>query len=155
MTEEIPDQINNNSNTINENPQENINKENPILNNENPPSNNEENEKINISNKKQKEDSKIQTSCIFCKIASNNSYCFSNCNHKICPLCLFRRIFVRNLIDVGNLSKETIEIKCKCEKGTLHKNIEELFEIFIFSFSSLFDGGFSLLRIGFSLLIFS
>ena len=132
MEDEIQDQIPNNLNNINDNPQENnILKENILLNNENPPSNNEKNEDLNSSKKEQEEIPKVQTPCIFCQTNFNNSnnYIFSNCNHQICSLCLFRRIFVRNLIDIGNLSNENIEIKCQCEKGSLQKNIEELFEI--------------------------
>ena len=131
MTEEIKDQLPDNLNTINENPQENTEKENLLLNNENPPSNNENNENRNSSKNKEEETSKNIGPCVFCHITSknNNNYVFSNCNHQICPLCLFRRIFVRNLTDIGNLSNEAIEIKCKCEKGFLNKNIDELFEI--------------------------
>ena len=65
--------------------------------------------------------------CDFCSNPSGNIQVFS-CNHKICPICLFRRIFILNIKDFNN-SKNEIEIKCKCDDGNLIKNVNELFEI--------------------------
>ena len=65
--------------------------------------------------------------CDFCTNIHEDLYIFS-CNHKICSLCLFRRIFIKNIKDFNN-SEDKIEIKCKCKDGILYKNIEEIMEI--------------------------
>ena len=65
--------------------------------------------------------------CYYCNIFHDNLYNFS-CNHKICSVCLFRKIFLQNIKDF-NHTKEEIEIKCKCKEGTLIKNLEEIFTI--------------------------
>ena len=89
----------------------------------------EEKENINKINIEEKDDiPKNETiPCNFCNNPHHNIKTFS-CNHKICPVCLFRRIFLLN-IKVFNNPKNEIEIKCKCNQGILIKNIEELFEI--------------------------
>ena len=65
--------------------------------------------------------------CDFCTNIYEDLYTFS-CNHKICSLCLFRRIFIKNIKDLNN-SENKIEIKCKCKDGILNKTIEEILEI--------------------------
>ena len=65
--------------------------------------------------------------CDFCTNIYEDLDTFS-CNHKICSVCLFRRIFIKNIKDFNN-SENKIEIKCKCKEGILNKNIEEIFEI--------------------------
>ena len=117
-----------NTNKINEQEQANINKTN-----EQEPTNlnkNNEQEPTNINKINEQEPEvpkKEPCPCDFC----NNSYedldAFS-CNHKICSLCLFRRIFIQNIKEFNN-SENQIEIKCKCKNGSLKKDIEELFEI--------------------------
>ena len=112
----------------NEKEQANINKTN-----EQEPTNlnkNNEQEPTNINKINEQEPEvpkKEPCPCDFC----NNSYedldVFS-CNHKICSLCLFRRIFIQNIKEFNN-SENQIEIKCKCKNGSLKKDIEELFEI--------------------------
>lgn len=56
---------------------------------------------------------------------------FSECNHKICPVCLLRRIFILNITDL-NGSSDKLTIKCsKCNKDecTLTKNLDELCDL--------------------------
>ena len=87
-----------------------------------------ENENENKINELEEESSKKELDiCDHCYMNFKNIYIFS-CNHKICSICLFRRIFIQNLKDF-NSPKEEIEIKCKCGKGILIKNIDEIFEI--------------------------
>ena len=70
---------------------------------------------------------KESDSCYICHTKYENLENFS-CNHKICSMCLFRRIFIENIKDFNN-SNDEIEIKCKCKEGILTKSIEQLFEI--------------------------
>ena len=65
--------------------------------------------------------------CYFCHRLQKDLDAFS-CEHKICSICLFRRIFLNNIKELKN-EKDEIEIKCKCKEGTLIKNIDEIFEI--------------------------
>ncbi len=52
-----------------------------------------------------------------------------SCTHKICPVCLFRRIFILNITEL-NGSSDTLKIKCnKCPEGTLTKNLDELIRL--------------------------
>ena len=83
-----------------------------------------ENKSNEIKEEKPKNESGI---CDHCYNNYNNLYIFS-CNHKVCAVCLFRRIFIKNLTDFNN-TKEEIEIHCKCENGILLKNIDEILEI--------------------------
>ena len=70
---------------------------------------------------------KVLIFCNFCNNPHENNEVFS-CNHKICSVCLFRRIFILNIKDFNN-TKNEIEVKCKCNEGNLIKNVDELFAI--------------------------
>ena len=48
-----------------------------------------------------------------------------SCSHKICNICLYRRIFCNYLNDLQN-DNEIITIKCKCETGELKRSFDEL-----------------------------
>ena len=65
--------------------------------------------------------------CDYCKSSYNDIDKFS-CNHKICPKCLFQKIFISNIKDVSTI-KDNLEIKCKCSQGILHKTIDDIYEI--------------------------
>ena len=87
-------------------------------------------EEINLNTINNSEENKLKKEsglCDYCKIFNEDLDIFS-CNHKICPVCLFRRIFIQNIKDFKN-DKDEIEIKCKCNEGKLIKNIEEILEI--------------------------
>ena len=64
--------------------------------------------------------------CDYCHELNKYIYNFS-CNHKICCICLYRRIFCNNLKDIQNV--EIITINCKCEKGKIGKNFDEIVQI--------------------------
>ena len=83
-------------------------------------------ENSDINNIETKEEQKEILTCDYCKLPNPDLDIFP-CNHKICPCCLFRKIFINNIKDVN--TKEKIEIKCKCEQGTLEKSIEDIYEI--------------------------
>ena len=91
----------------------------------------EESENINVINEKEEKveekPKKEPGLCDYCNIKYEDLDYFS-CNHKICSMCIFRRIFIQNLKDFNN-QKDEIEIKCKCNEGTLIKNIDGIFEI--------------------------
>ena len=80
-----------------------------------------------INEEEEEKPKKVSGICDTCDKHNENLDIFS-CNHKICPVCLFRRIFILNIKDFYNTENE-IEIKCKCKEGILIKNIEEIFEI--------------------------
>ena len=63
--------------------------------------------------------------CDYCHDINKYTYNFS-CNHNICCICLYRRIFSYNLKEIQN-ENEIITINCKCEKGKLGKNFDEIF----------------------------
>ena len=66
--------------------------------------------------------------CDYCHIGFDNIDVFS-CGHKICAVCLFRRIFILNITEL-NGSSSSIKIKCnKCAGGTLSKNLDDLLDI--------------------------
>ena len=83
-------------------------------------------ENTNIINTEVKEEQKEILNCDYCKTSNPDLDIFS-CNHKICPKCLFRLIFLHNIKDMS--TKDDIEIKCKCEQGILHKSIDDIYEI--------------------------
>ena len=83
-------------------------------------------ENTNIINTEAKEEQKEILNCDYCKTSNPDLDIFS-CNHKICPKCLFRLIFLHNIKDMS--TKDEIEIKCKCEQGILHKSIDDIYEI--------------------------
>ena len=87
----------------------------------------EKKEKINEINLETKSETKEISICDFCKSSYLDINEFS-CNHKICSKCLFRKIFINNIKDIG-ANKENIEIKCKCNQGNLNKTIDNLYEI--------------------------
>ena len=67
--------------------------------------------------------------CDYCNKAYMNLDTFDKCNHKICAICLFRRIFILNITELNGISDKLI-IKCnKCSDGTLKKDLEELCEL--------------------------
>ena len=115
-----------NINKINEQEQANINKTN-----EQEPTNinkNNEQEPININKINEPElevPKKEPCPCDFCNNSYEDLHVFS-CDHKICSLCLFRRIFIQNIKEFNN-SENQIEIKFKCKDGDLKKDIDELF----------------------------
>ena len=74
-----------------------------------------------------KEETNKISICDFCKSSYNDIDKFS-CNHKICPKCLFQKIFISNIKDVSTI-KDNLEIKCKCSQGILHKTIDDIYEI--------------------------
>ena len=66
--------------------------------------------------------------CNYCQKSYSNLEIFS-CNHKICAICLFRRIFILNITEL-NGSSDALKIKCaKCETGVLSKNLDELCDL--------------------------
>ena len=69
-----------------------------------------------------------QESCDYCGNNLSNLDSFS-CSHKICPICLYRRFFIKNITDLEGLC-DTIVIKCgKCENGSINKNLDELIRL--------------------------
>ena len=72
--------------------------------------------------------------CNYCQKAYSNLDIFS-CNHKICAICLFRRIFILNITEL-NGSSDILKIKCsKCEIGILSKNLDDLCDLSTKKFS--------------------
>ena len=68
----------------------------------------------NINNNNNIENSEY-SSCLICFDSSKFLYEFS-CHHKICIICLYRKIFIDLLPFLQN--RDFIEIKCsKCEEG--------------------------------------
>ena len=77
----------------------------------------------NINNSEKSEFS----SCLICFDSSKFLYEFS-CHHKICVICLFRKIFIDYLPFLQN--RDFIEIKClKCEEGKFSLTLEEIFTV--------------------------
>ena len=67
------------------------------------------------------------SSCLICFDSSKFLYEFS-CHHKICVICLYRKIFIDLLPFLQN--RDFIEIKCSnCEEGKFSLTLEELFII--------------------------
>ena len=64
--------------------------------------------------------------CFFCHETSTNLFQFS-CNHKICLVCIYRRVFCYNITDFS--TQEKVTIKCRCEQGEMEKNLDEMIEI--------------------------
>jgi hypothetical protein len=66
--------------------------------------------------------------CDYCHKLFDSLDIFS-CSHKICAVCLFRRIFILNITELnGSLSELTI--KCNiCTEGNLSKNLDELADL--------------------------
>ena len=62
--------------------------------------------------------------CDYCHDPTTDFFRFS-CSHKICNICLYRRIFCNYLNDLQN-DNEIITIKCKCETGELKRSFDEL-----------------------------
>jgi len=87
-----------------------------------------ESNNLNIINNPEEHNNKNEpVQCYYCHLFQMDLDIFS-CEHKICSICLFRRIFLNNIKDLKN-EKDEIEIKCKCNEGILIKNIDEIFEI--------------------------
>ena len=88
-----------------------------------------ENEEINNTDEEKKKEKIEIINCDFCRSSyTNKDIDIFSCNHKICSKCLFRKIFINNIKDIG-ANKENIEIKCKCNQGNLNKTIDNLYEI--------------------------
>ena len=67
--------------------------------------------------------------CDFCKNITQNPDVLS-CNHKICPICLYRRFFIQDIPELEGLC-DSIVIKCtKCTTGFITKSLDDLIEIF-------------------------
>ena len=62
--------------------------------------------------------------CDFCQEASTQLDVFNDCYHRICSLCLYRRIFCANLEELQN--SDSAEINCKCSVGYMFKNLDEI-----------------------------
>ena len=86
----------------------------------------EKEEEINTTNNETKEEKTELINCDYCNTSFQDSDIFS-CNHRICPKCLFRKIFIHNIKDIS--TKDNIEIKCKCSQGVLNKTIDNIYEI--------------------------
>lgn len=66
--------------------------------------------------------------CDTCHKNYSNLDIFS-CKHKICAICLLRRIFILNITEL-NGSSDSLKIKCnKCEEGSISKNLDELCDL--------------------------
>ena len=66
--------------------------------------------------------------CDYCHKGYLNIDSFS-CPHKICSICLFRRIFILNITEL-NGSSDSLKIKCSlCAEGEITKNLDELCEL--------------------------
>ena len=69
-------------------------------------------------------DSNQDEICDNCHESVTDYYKYS-CQHKVCILCLYRRIFCNYLKDFKN-DNEIITIKCQKDEGTLGKNFNEI-----------------------------
>ena len=88
----------------------------------------EQKESDNIINNPEEQNNKNEhIKCYYCHLFQKDLDTFS-CDHKICSICLFRRIFLNNIKDLKN-EKDEIEIKCKCNEGNLIKSTDGIFEI--------------------------
>lgn len=65
--------------------------------------------------------------CYFCNKEYSNCTIISCCSHRICPLCLYERIFSNHIQDLQGQNE--LRIKCKCENGYLIKTLEQIVEI--------------------------
>ena len=66
--------------------------------------------------------------CDFCNKNFLNLDTFS-CKHKICAICLLRRIFILNITELNGAS-DSLKIICnKCNDGNLSKNLDELCDL--------------------------
>ena len=68
----------------------------------------------------------------FCDFCNNNIQHpdVLSCNHKICPICLYRRFFIQDIPELEGLC-DSIVIKCtKCPNGFITKSLDDLIEIF-------------------------
>ena len=88
---------------------------------------NEQKEEINEIILETKYETNETSICDYCKSSYNDIDKFS-CNHKICPKCLFQKIFISNIKDVSTI-KDNLEIKCKCSQGILNKTVDDIYEI--------------------------
>ena len=67
--------------------------------------------------------------CFFCNRENLNFYIFSLCSHRICPLCLYERIFTNHIQEFQGQTK--LVIKCKCENGYINQKLSDIVELFI------------------------
>ena len=69
--------------------------------------------------------------CDYCQKPNSNIDYFIKCKSKICPQCLFRRIFLKNITDLSGKTNE-IKIlcsKCKDNECYISKTLDDLFEV--------------------------
>lgn len=67
--------------------------------------------------------------CQICLKEIENLETFQDCLHHICPLCLFRLIFLHNINELTGTATE-INIHCPiCKKGKITKTLDEIVEI--------------------------
>lgn len=73
-------------------------------------------------------DNQIQQKlCYFCNQNCISLVTFSCCNHQICNLCLFERIFSKYINKFQGIN--SIKINCKCEVGFLNQRLSNIFEL--------------------------
>ena len=79
--------------------------------------------------KKDEEIKEKKKQCFFCyrNFVINDLNNFSNCNHYICNLCLFERIFSDYITEIQG--QKILTISCKCEKSTLDLEMSDILEI--------------------------
>ena len=68
--------------------------------------------------------------CDYCQKPNSNIDYFIKCKSKICPQCLFRRIFLKNITDLSGKTNE-IKIlcsKCKDNECYISKTLDDLFD---------------------------
>lgn len=65
--------------------------------------------------------------CLICKEKVSPLYDFS-CQHKICPRCLIRHMFINNMKDFEKQNQKII--KCSKCNGTMKLNLEQILDIF-------------------------
>lgn len=70
---------------------------------------------------------KTKEVCYQCNQEKNNLSTFSICSHKICNQCLYWRLFSNHINELQGQKK--IKIKCKCEKGYLYKELQDISKI--------------------------
>lgn len=72
------------------------------------------------------EEEKIKI-CDYCHRPFTKLSEFTTCNHKICTVCLFQRIFIHHINEFQGY--EYIHVKCKCEGGELDQSLKDIFDL--------------------------
>ena len=65
--------------------------------------------------------------CYLCDKRSTSELAFVNCAHLICEACLMRDLFVNHMPKIQD--KLSIEVTCKCGKGKLLHELEQILKI--------------------------